>query len=163
MHFCCVSGYVLAARQKCAQVFVSKKQMEFDGFPKLVKTPARPKRRERHFENLLEKGHYFSEFSTSPRRGAKNGAKIASRRLPRSLWGSPGEPPGSQHRSTFRLWAPGPNIVFFWSPPGLPELPRGASGAQCRPRGAPGAPQKPFSSLQVRKSSFYNNKTISFE
>ena len=85
--------------------------------------------------------HYFSESSASPRRGAKNGAKIASRRLPRSLWGSPGEPPGSQHRSTFRLWAPpGDPTSIFWVPPGASGTPPGSLRS---PVPAPGRSRSP--------------------
>ena len=82
--------------------------------------------------------HCFSEFSASPRRGAKKGAKIASRRLPRSLWGSPGEPPGSQHRSTFRLWAPPGDPSG--TPPGSLRSPVPAPG---RSRSPPEAIFKP--------------------
>ena len=139
------------------------KTMEFNDFPKLVKTPARPTRREIHFENLIEKApsrrqkpkffDYFSESSASPRRGAKNGAKIASRRLPRSLWGSPGEPPGSQHRSTFRLLgAPrGPDIIFFGPPRGNLRSPVPAPG---RSRSPPEAIFKPPNTKIFKTNSF---------
>ena len=85
----------------------------------------------RKTQNRKHTKHVFSSFSSSPRSGTTKRCQNLS---------------AEQNCFQNRAQTPPESNCRLWAPPGTRHR---------RPRGAPGAPRKLFSSLQMRRSLFY--------
>ena len=159
---------LLLVRAKIApKPFVPKKQMQFHDCSKLVQTPAPPQRRERRFENLLEKRlpedrkySFLLDFLSGRDAEQKMLPKSppeASRRASRAALGSPrrpkidqlfasGRPPGTQHQ-------------FFGSPRGFKHSAKIERGGAKRRGGAQEAPGSPQGRKTDQKPAKQRNKS----